>query len=42
MLRNPSLMIVAAVLLCLAQSGTGQAQTKKSAGGAVEHANKAV
>ena len=42
MLRNPSLTIVAAVLLCLAQSGTGQAQTKKSAGGAVEHANKAV
>ena len=44
MLRNLSLIIVAAVLLCLAQSGTGQAQTKKSGGGggAVEHANKGV
>jgi tetratricopeptide (TPR) repeat protein len=42
MSRNPSLIIVAAALLCLAQSGMGQAQTKKSGGGAVEHANKAV
>ncbi len=42
MSRNPSLIIVAAALLCLAQSGIGQAQTKKPAGGAAEHANKAV
>jgi len=44
MSRNPSLIIVAAALLCLAQSGVGQAQNKKPAGGAggVEHANKAV
>ena len=42
MSRNPSLIIVAAALLCLAQSGVGQAQNKKSGGGAVEHANKAV
>ena len=42
MSRNPSLIIVAAALLCLAQSGVGQAQTKKPAGGAAEHANKAV
>ena len=42
MSRNPSLIIVAAALLCLAQSGIGQAQTKKPAGGAAEHDNKAV
>jgi tetratricopeptide (TPR) repeat protein len=42
MSRNPSLMIVAAALLCLAPSSVGQAQNKKSGGGAAEHANKAV
>ena len=42
MSRNPSLIIVAAALLCLAQSGIGQAQNKKSGGGAAEHANKGV
>ena len=42
MSRNPSLIIVAAALLCLAQSGVGRAQNKKSGGGATEHANKAV
>jgi tetratricopeptide (TPR) repeat protein len=42
MLRNPSLIIVAAAFLCLAQDGEGQAQTKKPAGGAAEHANKGV
>lgn len=42
MSRNPSRIIVAAALLCLAQIGVGQAQNKKSGGGAAEHANKAV
>jgi len=42
MSRNPSLIIVAAALLCLAQSGPGQAQTKMLAGRAAEHANKGV
>jgi tetratricopeptide (TPR) repeat protein len=42
MSRNPSLIIVATALLCLAQSGVGLAQTKKPAGGAAEHANKGV
>jgi tetratricopeptide (TPR) repeat protein len=42
MSRNPSLIIAAAALFCVAQSGIGQAQTKKSGGGAAEHANKAV
>jgi tetratricopeptide (TPR) repeat protein len=42
MSRNSSLIIVATALLCLAQSGVGQAQNKKSGGGAVEHASKAV
>jgi tetratricopeptide (TPR) repeat protein len=42
MSRNPSLIIVAAALLCLAQSGPGQAQTKQLAGRAAEHANKGV
>jgi tetratricopeptide (TPR) repeat protein len=42
MSRNHTLIIVAAALLCLAQSGMGQAQTKKPAGGATEHANKGV
>jgi tetratricopeptide (TPR) repeat protein len=42
MSRNLSLVVVSAALLCLAQSGIGLAQTKKPAGGAAEHANKAV
>jgi tetratricopeptide (TPR) repeat protein len=42
MSRNPSLIIVAAALLCLAQSGVGQAQTKKPTSGSAEHANKGV
>jgi tetratricopeptide (TPR) repeat protein len=42
MSRNPSLIIVATALLCLAQSDVGQAQNKKSGGGAAEHANKGV
>jgi tetratricopeptide (TPR) repeat protein len=42
MSRNPTFIIIATALFCLAQSGIGQAQTKKPAGGAAEHANKAV
>jgi tetratricopeptide (TPR) repeat protein len=42
MSRNPSLIIVAAAFLCFAQGGEGEAQTKKPAGGAAEHANKGV
>jgi tetratricopeptide (TPR) repeat protein len=42
MSRNPSLIIVAAALLCLAQNDVGQAQNKRSGGGAAEHANKGV
>jgi tetratricopeptide (TPR) repeat protein len=42
MSTNPSLIIVATALLCLAQSDVGQAQNKKSGGGATEHANKGV
>jgi tetratricopeptide (TPR) repeat protein len=42
MSKNPTVIIMAAMLLCLAQTGVSQAQNKKSGGGAAEHANKAV